>query len=191
MTKKYRLNCSKYKGFIANYFVDYDGMILIPGKNKNEFAVYPGDKNAHISFVTIPKEFQCFLLEEIKDEPKPIDEIVKEMRAVCQKGNFTPRQYECWLVKAGEENNELRHRPKENFECWRIRTEFHYPPELAPYLIQVERLVKEERERAWLACEKNRGFNEEKKVTSNSHFHDNLGQPYIDPMHPERGTHEN
>jgi hypothetical protein len=67
MNKKYRLIIPvHYREILADYFSEYDDMVVIPTKNDNEFAVYPG-ADVHLTLIDIPVELQPVLLQEIKE----------------------------------------------------------------------------------------------------------------------------
>ena len=62
--KKHRLIIpNQYKNVLADHFKEFDGMILIETRNKDEFCVYPGHPDAHITLVDIPEELQPVLLQ--------------------------------------------------------------------------------------------------------------------------------
>jgi len=116
---KYKLKIPKeYREVLAPYFLDYDNMILVKTKNKDEYCVYPGSGVVHVTLINIPEVLVPVLLEEIKDEPVSalvwVDDKVTEHGVCdkCQRLNMNAFD----IFRAGEANNELRHKPKQTLE---------------------------------------------------------------------------
>jgi hypothetical protein len=126
MTKKQKLVIpNHYREILADYFSEYDGMVVIPTKNDNEFAVYPG-ADVHLTLIDIPKELQSVLLQEIKGGPVSSYDVARACYDnASQLGE--PSAFEIALVTEGEKNDRKRTQPvidaaisakKEIYDYW-------------------------------------------------------------------------